>query len=160
MQPVDLITRHEKTGTFSVSDVAEIRTNGQLRSDLCQYFYKYKNRPFAVAMLNTFIDLRKDISNEIQMEDLMLCGYILGLHEEIEDCLLIWKAKNVDFDTYCGFDIQLMVFGGVEETIGYLKNSASGDASQALEMIQTCYDGGDFDDIDEYFDREKLPWWV
>ncbi len=160
MEPIELIKRHEITGKFSANDIAEIRANRQLRSALCHCFYEYKDRRFALAMLNTFIELRKDPTKEILMDDLMLCGYILGLHKQVEDCLLIWKAKNVDFDTYCGFDIQLMVFGGVEATIGYLENSQLPDAKEALDYVRNCDATGDFDELDEYFSRKIFPWWV
>src|ERR1700750_999148 len=151
MEPVELIKRHEITREFSASYIAEIQTNGQLRSALCQYFYEHKDRRFALAMFNTFVELRKAPTNEILMDDLMFCSYILGLHKQIEDCLLIWKAKNVDFDTYCGFDIQLMVFAGVESTIHYLETSQSPVAKEALAYLRNCDAVGDFDELDKYF---------
>jgi hypothetical protein len=110
--------------------------------------------------LNTFIELRKDPSKEIYGEDLMLGCYIVGLHRQIEDCLLIWKAKNVDFDSYCSVDIPLVVFAGVEPTSSYLQNVNNEEAKAALEYVQSCSKAGDFDNLDEYFSPNKLPWWI
>lgn len=160
MHVEDLVTNYSQTKTMSENDVEQIRTDGELRSSLCRYFGVNRNREFALDLVNTFIGLRKDPEKGILMDDLMLACYILGLHQQIADCLLIWEAKNVDFDTYCGVDIQLMAFAGVAPTICYLQTLDSEEAQNALKYMTACFNGGDFDNLEYYFSPDNLPWWV
>jgi hypothetical protein len=160
MQVKDLINNYLQTKKISETDIGQIRTDIELRPSLCKYFGINKNREFALALLNTFIELRKVPEKEILTDDLMLACYILGLHQQVEDCLLIWKAKKVDFDSYCGVDIQLIAFAGVASASNYLQTTNSEDAKEALQYITACSKGGDFDNLDAYFSPDNLPWWV
>lgn len=130
------------------------------RIETLKYIIKNPNRKFALALLNKIIEKRK-IQNDIGNGDnIMFVCYILGKHKEIQDSLTIWKAKNVDFDAACYVDIQLCVFNGIKETIEYLKSINEKDAENALEHIVECENAGDFQEIEEYFSNENLPWWI
>lgn len=155
---LDNFTTHQ---IFSVNEILAIRTDQAFRQALVDHFRTNTNRPFAIALLNTFIKLRKHPENEnyISMEDLMLASYILGLHKQVEDCLKVWEAKNVDFDSFCGVDIQLVPFAGVNETIVYLGKQTGLEADKALEYILECKKCGDFDDLEEYY-QEGYPWFI
>ncbi len=83
MNPIEIIAHYEATGVFSNDVLVEIRTDIQLRTELCQHFFEHKNRRFAVDLLNTLIELRKDLTNEILIDDLMLGSYLLGLHQNV-----------------------------------------------------------------------------
>lgn len=80
-------------------------------------------------------------------EELMFAGYLLGLHQDVRDSLLLWHTKQLDFDTACGFDIQLVVFAGVEPTLAYLKEQPEPAAAAAVAYIEACKKGGDFADL-------------
>jgi len=160
MEAIDLIDNYLQTSTISDNDIGQIRINRELRSSLCKHFHVDKNRQFAIKLLNTFIEQRKDPDKEILIDDLMLGCYILGLHRQIGDCLIIWKAKNIDYDSYSGVDIQLIAFAGVAPTISFLQTIAADDAKDALEYVQACFIGGDFDNLDNYFSSDNLPWWI
>ncbi|RZJ36846.1 MAG: hypothetical protein EOO18_07025 [Chryseobacterium sp.] len=88
----------------------------------------------------------------------MLACYILGKHNQIKDCLKIWEAKRIDFDTFCYVDIQLVAFAGVQQTIEYLKTQTLEEAKQALEYVIECSEAGDFEDLETYFN--ETPWFV
>jgi len=88
----------------------------------------------------------------------MLAGFILGMHKQVQDCIKIWQAKKVDFDCYCGIDIQLVPFAGVDETISYLREQKTDEANKALEYVLACTKAGDFDDLNEYY--SGTPWYV
>jgi hypothetical protein len=153
-----LIKNFETTNSFSASNILEVRTNKILRAELVNYFRNHRNRTFALALLNKFTELRKDTLNEISIDDLMLASFILGMHHQVEDSLKIWEAKRVDFDTYCGVDMQLVPFAGVNETIAYLQTQTDTEAQTALEYVAACARSGDFDDLEDYY--SGLPWWV
>lgn len=90
----------------------------------------------------------------------MYACYLLGLNKKIEDSLLIWKAKNIDFDTYCGIDVQLKVFAGIDKTINYLYSLNTEESLKAASYLEECNETGDFDDIENYYSKEQLPWWI
>jgi phosphatidate phosphatase APP1 len=110
--------------------------------------------------LDKFIHIRQDPNGEMPAEDLMFACYILGLHNQIEDSLKIWEAKNADFDTYCGLDIQLVPFAGVKETIEFLKEQTSDEGKKAFEYVSNSSKCGDFDDLEDYFSKETMPWFI
>src|SRR5690242_4762250 len=114
-------------------EILAIRTDEALRVELVGYFKSYRDRPFTLALLNRFIELRKDLKNEISNNDLMLASFLLGMHGKVEDTLKVWEAKRVDFDTYCGIDIQLVPFDGVDNTIAFLQTQTDDEAKEALE---------------------------
>lgn len=127
---------------------------------ICDYFVSYRNRDFAIALLAAIVDLRQSPESEIYIEDIMFACLLLTLHKHVEDCLLIWAAKNTDFDTYYGVDIQLVPFTGVSATITYLKDSDDPEAIKALEYIGECNDGDEFEDLESYYSNVFLYWWL
>jgi hypothetical protein len=153
-----LLQSFKTSHTFSDDAIIAIRTDDTLRADLVQHFRTQRDRPFALALLNRLIELRKDLSNEISMYDLMLASFLIGRHGQVEDSLKIWEAKRVDFDTFCGVDIQLVPFAGVDKTIAFLQTQADDEAKKALEYVLGCAESGDFDDLEEYYN--ETPWWL
>ena len=143
---------------FGQDEIEAVRSNQELRTALVAHFKTERDRPFALALLNTFIELRKDPENEIPIEDLMLAGFLLGAHGHVEDSLKIWEAKQVDFDTYCGLDIQLVAFAGVDKTISFLQTQTSDEAGEALKYILICLEAGDFNNLKGYYD--ETHWWI
>lgn len=72
----------------------------------------------------------------------------------------IGNTKTIDFDTFCAFDIQLVVFAGVNNTIDYLKTKNSDESKDALKYIEECKISGDFDNIENYFSESQSPWFI
>ena len=126
-----------------------------LRKDLATYIQKHPDRDIALTLLSKMVELRDKDETAITGETLMLGCYILGLCGQVSDCLVIWNAKSTDFDTFCGIDIQLAVFRGVDETITYLETQTSEEAKEALEYILKCQQAGDFEDLASYYDRKS-----
>jgi hypothetical protein len=147
-------TRHY----LSDDEISAIQTDRTLRGGLVNHFRINQNRTFALALLDTFIELRKDPKNEISVDDLMLASFILGMHGKVEDTLKVWRAKRVDFDTYCAVDIQLVPFAGVDNTISFLQRQNDDEAKEALKYVLACSKAGDFDDLREYY--SETPWWI
>lgn len=153
-----LIENFNTRQTFSNNEILAIRTNRSLRISLVNHFRINQNRPFALALLDTFIEMRKDPKNEISIDDLMFASFLLGWHKQVEHSLKVWEAKYADFDTYCGVDIQLVCFAGVDATIAFLKKHPGMEAEKALEYVIACYNAGDFDNLEEYYN--ETHWWV
>lgn len=78
------------------------------------------------------------------------CGFLLFMMAEVEDIQLLWKAKTTSFDTWCGFDVQLLVGAGVPATLAYLRRVHEPWSQKAEELIEKCQQGKNFDDLDGY----------
>jgi len=144
--------------------VIELQDNKELRKGFVHHFREHKNRDFALALLNKIVEIRNTPSNAddtfIEGETLIYGCYLLGLNGYVEDALKVWEVKMNDFDTYCFVDVQLAVFAGVYTTLLYLKGIDSKEAADAYEYIEKCAEAGDFEDIDEYYSRSTMPWFV
>ena len=158
MDTETLIQNFKTRHIFSDKDISAIQTNRALRVKLVNYFKVNTNRTFALALLDTIIELRKDPKKEVSIDDLMLASFILGMHGQVEDSLKIWEAKRVDFDAYCGVDIQLVPFAGVDKTVSYLQTQNDHEAKEALKYVLACLKAGDFDDLEDYYN--EMPWWI
>lgn len=156
----EIIKLFDETSEIGTGAVAAFKTNELLRKELLEHFKANQNRIFAFFLLKSLTTARENVSSDVAVEDLMLACYILGMHNHIEDSLVIWKTKCIDFDTYCGFDIQLVVFAGFQKTKSYFETAGDPEADKALEYITACYKLGDFDELTEYFSRDKLPWFL
>ncbi|MEQ1796705.1 MAG: hypothetical protein ABL872_02065 [Lacibacter sp.] len=155
-----LIDTFNNSGEISNVNAKQLQSDNEARVKLSIHIRENNNHAFAVCLLKTFIHLRRNPENKIGIEELMFASYLVTFHQKIEDCLLIWEAKTVDFDAYCGVDIQLVPFAGVKETIAFLENQKSEKSKKALEYVLNCNEAGDFDILEEYYSKEKIPWWV
>ena len=121
-----------------------------LRSNLVHYFKHNVNIKFARYLLKKAVDERVTDTGIIYIEDLCLFSYLVAAHKQIEDVLLIWSAKDADFDTWCGFDGELLSFMGIETTINYLKNLETVESEKVLDYMKEYNQV----DIDDYFSEE------
>jgi len=153
-----IIETFNSDGIITAELIAEIENNRSFCADLVIYFRQNKHRQFVLALLDELIRIRRE--SGLLGDHLMLACYLLGLHNQVEDCLKVWEAKRVDFDSYCYIDNQLLPFAGVEETISYLKTQTSDEAIAALKYVEECKEAGDFDILDEYFPLNGMPWFV
>lgn len=159
----NLLEEFENNRSLSIHSIKYIQTDNEIGKKLINHFRKNKNRDFALCLIDNLTEIRNQPypnGYEMETETLMFSAYLLGLHQNVEDSLKIWKTKTTDFDTYCGFDIQLVVFAGVEKTIEYLKANKTKESEDALEYIEECKQSGDFDEIEEYFSEKEMPWFI
>lgn len=144
--------------TFSDEMLETIQNDDDLRLNLFHHFKKNKDSAFTLALLDQFIAIRQN--GHLDLEQLMFACYLVGLHRQVEDSLNIWRAKNADFDTYCGLDIQLIASAGVEETLEFLKNHQADEAQKAFEYVVKCRQSGDFNRLDDYYSEKAFPWFL
>jgi hypothetical protein len=83
-------------------------------------------------------------------ENLYWAGFLLSTVAHVEDVRLLWKAKTLDFDTWCGFDVQFLVGAGVSLTLSYLHSVPEEWASAAWAHLQQCQQAGDFADLEQH----------
>lgn len=121
--------------------------------------------PLLRVLLRHEVDLRMEDDDDLLEDDdydfeqlywpaLLLSG--LGF---VEDALLIWRAKHIDFDTGVGLDVQYIVGAGVRETLAHLDALDDPEAARAAGYLRQCEAAGDFADLDGWR-AAKLAYWV
>ena len=64
----------------------------------------------------------------------------------VEDSLRLWRMKTTNFDLMCGMDVQFLCGAGIDSTRRFLDATPNEDAKAALQYLDECIAGGDFDD--------------
>ncbi|NEZ64804.1 hypothetical protein D0962_18770 [Leptolyngbyaceae cyanobacterium CCMR0082] len=136
------------------------RAHRQLRSPAFRealYRHIHPQAEFAqLSLLRVLFSLEYDYrSNEDAQEEddykyfenIYWCALFLYQIGDVTDVLPMWRAKNIDMDTGCGFDVQFMVGAGPEETCAFLEQSEEPGAAQALDYIQASLQTGAFADL-------------
>lgn len=97
--------------------------------------------------------IRKIIYQEINDEEresneLLKLGCIqLFAIGNVEDSLLIWEAKESNFDAHCYIDIELVCGAGLNETKEFLAEQDSVESKELLNNLLRYEESGDFDDF-------------
>jgi len=78
------------------------------------------------------IEYRRRDENHEFFENLYWCAYLLFTVGDPIDTESMWKAKHINMDTGCGFDVENMVGAGVDETVAYLDKQGLRDISRYI----------------------------
>lgn len=154
----ELINIYNETGSLTEDQYKSILED--YRVETIDALRSVPNHKFALALLNLVVDARLKRHDFGSGDNIMFASYLLGLHDKVEDSLRIWEAKISDFDSYCHVDIQLVVFAGVDKTLNYLRSIENDLGPSAIEYIKGCQKAGDFSDLDAYFTKNNMPWWL
>ncbi|MDQ0887867.1 hypothetical protein QFZ81_002955 [Paenibacillus sp. V4I9] len=77
--------------------------------------------------------LNEEREDNEYLKTLCILVYTYGI---AEDTVQIWRAKNIDFDTGCYIDGELLIGAGLEETISYLKTLKTAEAEKELDYLK------------------------
>lgn len=152
---VDL-ARQSYPGLPDAETMKWLEADEQFRFAVCEELNKTitaADRQLARYLTNLYIKAHTGLVSESWdngLDPFRLCGLMLFKMGNVEDSVLLWQVKTLDFDTFCGLDVQMLVGGGVAETIAFLTNLANESSLKAAGYIQKCREAGDFDHIDEY----------
>jgi hypothetical protein len=124
-----------------------VSANEGFRAELIPYFQQNQQVTFIRYLLKRAIQERKKGAISIFIEDLSLFSFLLTQRRQAKDVLLIWQAKNANFDTWCRFDGALLCFMGVENTQDYLKKRRNKEAKKVIDYIKEYNQ----EDVDAYF---------
>lgn len=80
-------------------------------------------------------------------ENIYWCALLLYLVGDPADVPLMWKAKQLNMDTACGFDSQFLIGAGLDETITYVEDNADTEMVQYVRRLQSS---SDFQDLQEW----------
>lgn len=65
-----------------------------------------------------------------------MCGLLLYKIGNVEDSVLLWQVKELDFDTAASLEVQMLTGAGVDETITYLKSLDDEFYLNGAELIE------------------------
>lgn len=111
-----------------------------------------KNQDLLKNILQLEMDDWKSGNGAEIKENLFHCGFLLYLVGNYEDVKLMYEARTINLESSCGYDIQNLVGGGVEETIDYLQEKG---LSKVAEEIKAAYYFKDFDDLPKWIAFKK-----
>jgi hypothetical protein len=160
MNAQELIYSWASTSDFSDNQMSLLFDDRKLKIEMIDYLKNNPNRKLTHDLLEKVLSKRREQSEIGSGDNIMYASYLVGLNRFVEDSLLIWRAKNVDFDAFGYIDVQLVVFAGIDKTIDFFDSLATEESTKAVEYLKECREAGDFESIDEYFSDEQLPWWI
>ena len=109
-------------------------------------------------------EIKQLLIDDVQKHEDSGCGeylrvlcFMIFYYGHVEDCELIWKAKNLNMDTACCIDIGLTCGAGYTETINYL--SSKPDLIAMKSYIEFCNNCGDQFNRDAIIDDFKYYYW-
>lgn len=159
-----ILAEYETTGRISAATLAQLTDESDESAEAGHHLYvAYRQQPniaFARALL---ADLSaRYVASYDQgggtTEGLRLAGYLIGLHQDVRDSLLLWRTKQLTFDTFCEFDVQLVAFAGITQTLAYLRSLPDPEAVKAVDYLQQCQAAGNFENLEDYFSPDNLPY--
>lgn len=150
MTLVDDVIRRACAPTWRAATDAERLADPAFREDVYQALHPRpapEHRSLLLAMLAWEVAYRAaDVEHE-HFENLYWCAFLLGRLGALDDVLPLWRAKHTNFDTGVGLDIQALVGAGVAPTLEWLRDEGSREALEVCVYLESCRDGGDFDDL-------------
>lgn len=117
----------------------------------------YKNvtaadRDLVLYITNLYVNFYKEPNGfDYEFNDpFRMCGLLLYKIANVEDSLLLWQIKEIDMDTGCGLETQMLTGAGVDETIAYLRGLKTEFALRGARHIELNRE--DFFDFVEAFE--------
>ena len=157
MNAIDFINSFDSTGQIDMKSLIEHTNIRAFSEELVNLSRQGQCHRFALAFLQNLIEITKQDNSGVSSK-LRLACYLVAEHRNLRDILLIWEAKNLNFDTYCGIDAQLLAASGITQTIQYLSTQSGENAESAKKYIEKCTD--ELDDLDQYYSLNEYPWYI
>ncbi len=124
---LNLIKEFETTGEVKNSEFEKLLINNEeKRKEIVDFIKNYTHESFSRYLLKKAIAYRKGKIGTCgcMCEDLLMFSFFVSKNGTAIDFDLIMEAKNTDFDTWCGFDGEMIFYTfGFEKTRAYLKQN-------------------------------------
>jgi len=141
MKP-DILVEYEATGQVLEAALAHLTDESdEAAHELYVRYWQQPNSTFAralLAQLSARYVVAYSQGGAATTEGLRLAGCLIGLTQDVRGSLLLCRTKQLTCSTACEFDIQLVAFAGVQQTIAYLQTLADPEAAQAVAYLQQC----------------------
>jgi Domain of unknown function (DUF4291) len=122
----NILSEFENTKSVSSENFEQLLIDNQKpeRLEFVGYIKNYQNIELSRYLLKTAIAYRKGELGTCgcMCEDLLMFSYFVSKNKETIDFDLIMAAKVADFDTWCGFDGEMVFYTfGLQRTKDYIK---------------------------------------
>ncbi|MBZ4037655.1 DUF4291 domain-containing protein [Flavobacterium sp. 17A] len=125
----EIISEYDQTKSVSQPNFEKllIENDQPERDEFVGYVKNYKNIELSRYLLKTAIVYRRDDEMSefyCMCEDLLMFSYFASKNKHVIDLHLVLEAKLVDFDTWCGFDGEMIFYPlGYQQTKDYIANN-------------------------------------
>ena len=123
------------------------------RASVCELIcesLKDKDHPLAQVLMEQEVLAHENDDDSYVDDNLVLCAHILFKLGRVEDSLIIWRAKGINYDTQTGISTELIAGAGIDETLKYLRSVNSSYALAALEDFHKFAEPGEFEEFRQY----------
>ena len=135
----NLVDTYHKKKKISDKDFQRLLLKGDLRDAFIGYIKNSHDREFSRYLLQKALTDRKN-DEEIYCEDLLTMSYFVSKNQSPEDIDLIMDTKFADFETWCGFDGEMVFYPlGYKKTIEYLKKNEEKFGKDPVEYYCTNF---------------------
>lgn len=136
-----LIQKYEHEGEISEADFMSLlledaeEHEGINREYFIDYIRNYQNIDFSRYLLTYAILERQKEEAILRVEDLLMFSFFASKNHEAIDLELIIEARSTDFDTWCGFDGEMVFYPlGRSETLAYLHENRDKFPESTIEF--------------------------
>lgn len=121
-----------------IEKTASLFGDSGLRKQIYSYLHRHlteTHRELLLALLKQEMLEREEDSYE-DFELFYWCIFLLYRIRRVEDSLLIWRAKQLDFDASIGVEGNFLIGAGLEQTKEYLKTLQTDEACAFLSYLE------------------------
>ncbi len=134
----EIILEFENTKSVSSENFEKLLVNKNKpeRLEFVNYIKNYQNIDLSRYLLKTAIAYRKEEMGDCgcNSDDLLMFSYFASKNHETIDFDLIMEAKVTDFDTWCGFDGEMIFYAlGYQGTKDYLSANVEKFSSEIVD---------------------------
>ena len=135
----DLIADFELSNEISDLQFRQLLLEGAWRKQFVEYIRNCTHEGLSRYLLKKAIEYRKS-GQELMCEDLLMFSYFTSKNGSPKDLDLIMEAKLADFDTWCGFDGEMIFYPlGYEATLAYLNEQEGQFSERTLAYFNTAF---------------------
>lgn len=141
----EIVLEYNKSQTISAFNFEKLLVNNENveREEFVNYIKNYKHENLSRHFLKTAILYRKEELGtcSCNSDDLLMFSFFVSKNKTTTDFDLIMEAKLIDFDTWCGFDGEMIFYTlGYQKTKDYLKASTDKFAQDTIDYFVNSFD--------------------
>lgn len=135
----ELIAAFELSQEISDLQFRQLLLDGAWRKQFVEYIRNCTHESLSRYLLKKAIEFRKS-GQELICEDLLMFSYFTSKNGSAKDVDLIMEAKLADFDTWCGFDGEMIFYPlGYEATLAHLNEHKDQFGEKAVAYFNTAF---------------------
>lgn len=145
-----LLSDFQNNHKINSTDFEKLLLAQPLRDKFIDFIKNYTDERFSRYLLRQAIEFRKNGELEVLCEDLLMFSYFASKNKSTKDLDLIMEAKLADFDTWCGFDGEMIFYPlGYAETLNYLSQNQDKFGAKPVQYYHSAFSEDYLSEIQE-----------